>query len=497
MLVLIWIAVAACGDDDVPTDDQGDSDSGSDEMRDGGSGRAGSGGIARLDGGGRRDAGDDAGLGDADVGADEDAGGGQVSCVRDADCNDDNACTEDECAADVCARTAIDPDDGNACTTDSCDPDTGEQHDPVAVDDGDACTTDSCDPGTGVAHAPCPAGLCDTTQACLATTTMAFNGSPALALPTGPGVASDTIQVIGAGSRLWDLDVRTSITHVYSTEVDITLRSPSGTVVTLTTDNGYDSAGVPCSNVFNGTLWNDDANPSGAVPYSVNPGLVFDHPYQQATTATPLVPEEALGAFIGENPNGTWTLTISDDQLNDGGTLTAWGLDVTTIAAAPTITNQTLTQSTAVPIPDETTITSILVVPASASGSRVCSITVSTNVSHTFNSDLAIALTSPSGTIVTLSAYNGGSNDNVFAGTLWDDNANPAGQLPYDANDGLVIEHAYADGTAAATLVPEEALSAFIGETVAGAWTLTIADVSTTDVGMLNSWSLNIGRCMR
>ena len=36
-------------------------------------------------------------------------------------------------------------------------------------------------------------------------------------------------------------------------------------------------------------------------------------------TATPLVPEEALAAFNGENPNGTWTLTISDDNAGDGG----------------------------------------------------------------------------------------------------------------------------------------------------------------------------------
>ena len=48
-----------------------------------------------------------------------------------------------------------------------------------------------------------------------------------------------------------------------------------------------------------------------------NDGLVTDHVYVNNTLASPLVPEEALGAFIGENPNGTWTLTVSDDEADD------------------------------------------------------------------------------------------------------------------------------------------------------------------------------------
>jgi hypothetical protein len=48
------------------------------------------------------------------------------------------------------------------------------------------------------------------------------------------------------------------------------------------------------------------------------------------TAATPLVPEEALGAFIGENPNGTWTVTIDDDAGGDIGTLNSWSLALTT-----------------------------------------------------------------------------------------------------------------------------------------------------------------------
>src|SRR4051812_33293121 len=66
-----------------------------------------------------------------------------------------------------------------------------------------------------------------------------------------------------------------------------------------------------------------------------NAGLVTDHPYSNLVVASPLVPEEAFGAFIGENPNGTWTITISDDLAGDGGALNSWSLDFKTFQAVP------------------------------------------------------------------------------------------------------------------------------------------------------------------
>src|SRR4030095_5066908 len=45
-----------------------------------------------------------------------------------------------------------------------------------------------------------------------------------------------------------------------------------------------------------------------------------------------------MGAFIGEDPNGTWTITISDDLDGDGGSLNSWALDVTTcVCVAPCV----------------------------------------------------------------------------------------------------------------------------------------------------------------
>jgi uncharacterized repeat protein (TIGR01451 family) len=133
------------------------------------------------------------------------------------------------------------------------------------------------------------------------------------------------LAVAGVSTYLVDLDLTVNLTHTVAADLDITLMSPAGTVVTLTTDNGAGN-----DNVFNGTVWNDDANPLGQVPYTTNAGLVTDHPYVNLTLASPLDPEEAMAAFIGEDPNGTWTITISDDLAGDGGSLDSWTLDIDT-----------------------------------------------------------------------------------------------------------------------------------------------------------------------
>jgi len=109
----------------------------------------------------------------------------------------------------------------------------------------------------------------------------------------------------------------------------MTLTSPNGTVVTLTTDNGSGN-----DNVFGGTIWSDTANPGGQVPYTVNDGLVTDHAYANLVPIPELAPEESMAAFLGEDANGTWTLTISDDLSGDGGRLEQWGLDITTCTCA-------------------------------------------------------------------------------------------------------------------------------------------------------------------
>lgn len=317
------------------------------------------------------------------------------------------------------------------------------------------------------------------------TQTTVTNNVPT-AVPTGPAVVTSTINVAGAGPYLWDVDLTTNLTHTFAADLDITIQSPAGTIVTLTSDNGAGN-----DNTFNGTVWDDQANPAGQVPYTTNNGMVTDHAYVNLTTATPLVPEEALGAFRGEDPNGTWTITISDDLAGDGGSLDAWTLDVFTLPVAPIETTVTAAQAVATAIPTGPAVATSTLIVAGA-GTSLTALDLTTNLTHTFAADLDITLQSPAGTIVTLSTDNGAGNDNTFNGSNWDDNGNPAGQVPYTTNNGLVTDHAYVNLTTATPLVVEEALSAFMGEDPNGTWTITISDDLAGDGGSLDSWSLDI-----
>ncbi len=341
-------------------------------------------------------------------------------------------------------------------------------------------------PSGGAADAPSAPQVAPPAPLNCTAATATFTQSTPTAIPTGPGVVTSTVVVSGVGPFLWDLDLTTNLTHTFAADLDVTLTSPAGTVVTLTTDNGAGN-----DNVFNGTLWDDDANPGGTVPYVTNNGVATDHGYVNLTTATPLVAEEAMGAFLGENPNGTWTITISDDLAGDGGSLDSWSLAVTALAAAPTLSSATLHNSAgAVAIPTGPAVATSTIVVAGAG--TVSDISVTTNITHTFAADLDITLTSPAGTVVTLTTDNGAGNDNVFNGTVWRDDANPAGTLPYTTNNGLATDHAYVNLTLASPLVPEESLSAFLGENPNGTWTLTVSDDLAGDGGSIASWSISV-----
>ncbi|MBK8167769.1 MAG: S8 family serine peptidase [bacterium] len=126
-----------------------------------------------------------------------------------------------------------------------------------------------------------------------------------------------------------------------------------------------------------------------------------------------------------------------------------------------TLTN-TFTQGTPASIPDEDPagVTSVLYVPASA---PITAVTVGVSLTHTWIGDLVVELTSPAGTTVRLHNRSGSSADNI-AGTY---------------GTTLVV-----DGPGA--------LSDFVGENMGGNWTMFIADLAGSDVGTLNSWSLNI-----
>ncbi len=306
-------------------------------------------------------------------------------------------------------------------------------------------------------------------------TTIANPGAPALTLFGGTsGAIPDagaapptpfTLTVAGQSGVLWDVDLFTAITHGFNADIDMTLTSPSGTTVTISTDNAF------TANVFTGTTWDDNVNQP-----------VTDQTFSSGTNVPLVAPEGRLGAFRGESPNGVWTLSITDDALAVAGTLNSWSLTLATLPALPPTASATFSSSPNLAIPDLTTVTDVINVSGLAGS--VERVKVYLEIPHSWSNDLDLFLISPSGVSVALSTDNGGDLDDVFNGTLFDISA------PIPASDAL-----YVNLVAEPLLSPEGPFDVLIGSNPNGAWTLSMTDDFSPDIGTLVRWELTLETC--
>ncbi len=123
--------------------------------------------------------------------------------------------------------------------------------------------------------------------------------------PNGGTVTTSTID-IPAGVDIIDVNIQINLVHSWDADLDITITSPSGTVVELTSDNG--SSG----DNYTDTIFDDDA----ATPITAG----------SAPFTGSFMPEGSLSDFNGESSFGTWTLSITDDTNGDSGTLNSWSV---------------------------------------------------------------------------------------------------------------------------------------------------------------------------
>jgi subtilisin-like proprotein convertase family protein len=106
----------------------------------------------------------------------------------------------------------------------------------------------------------------------------------------------------------------------------------------------------------------------------------------------------------------------------------------------------------------------------------ISDINVTLSLTHTYLSDLTIALESPSGTIVTL--VEGECEDSDDMEVTFDDS-------------GEAISCAASSPAISGMVIPASSLSAFNEESSIGSWTLVLTDSFPGDDGQLNSWSIN------
>lgn len=122
-----------------------------------------------------------------------------------------------------------------------------------------------------------------------------FADTPALAIPDNTAAGVTTTLAVAPPMMpclIDEITVDMDITHTWRGDVILDLTSPSGTIVRLHNKSGGSADNITGN--YNTTL----------------------------TSAQP------LSGFVGEDPNGTWTLFASDTGNGDTGTINSWGLNI-------------------------------------------------------------------------------------------------------------------------------------------------------------------------
>ncbi|HJQ84616.1 MAG TPA: proprotein convertase P-domain-containing protein, partial [Candidatus Binatia bacterium] len=278
------------------------------------------------------------------------------------------------------------------------------------------------------------------------------------------------LPVAGVPGVAVDVDVTVDLVHPQADQLDVFLVAPSGKTVTLTTDNGGSN-----DDVFAGTTFDDQAAGTPSAPN------VRNFAYANAVPTGPVQPEEALGALLGEEPNGPWVLVVIDDGGSQVGMLRGWSLTLSTVPAIrPGAALDVAGQGGA--IPDNAPAGRTATVDVTGAPSSLYDLDVTVDITHPNAADLDLFLTAPSGRRIDLVTDVGGGNDDLWAGTTFDDQAGgPASDATLPAS-----------GTAFARVAGEGALSAFLGEDPNGTWTLTVVDDAGGNSGTLRGWSLHL-----
>ncbi len=155
-------------------------------------------------------------------------------------------------------------------------------------------------------------------------------------------------------------------------------------------------------------------------------------------------------------PAGTYNITVT----GTGGALTrttAVSLTVSPPAGSSQVKTYSASPALAIPDNNATGVTSAIVVPISQA---ITSVAVSVNVTHTYQGDLVVTLTGPSGASAILHNRTGGGTDNIVT-------------------------------TYSILTTPNQALSVFNGLNTSGSWSLRVQDLAAADVGTLNSWNVS------
>ncbi|SCY24641.1 reprolysin-like metallopeptidase [Flavobacterium caeni] len=129
-----------------------------------------------------------------------------------------------------------------------------------------------------------------------------------------PTVNSTLTIPSGSNVTLSDVNVSVQITHSWTADLTLTLISPSGTQVQLVANQ--------CTNNDNINATFDDA------------GTTLICGTSPAISGT-IAPAQPLSALNGQTSQGVWTLRVNDNASGDGGSITAWSLNLCSVPSQP------------------------------------------------------------------------------------------------------------------------------------------------------------------
>ena len=160
--------------------------------------------------------------------------------------------------------------------------------------------------------------------------------SPSASIPDNSAAGIEIPIEIDAGANelIETLSVSLEIEHPWVGDLVVTLRSPSGTEVTLLDRPGVPSSGFPgpfgCGGRDLDATFTDDASTlaEDICSYSAQPVIAGD-----------VVPSQAMLTFAGEPASGEWTINVSDRSAYDTGVLVEACIQLTTtITCTPDLT---------------------------------------------------------------------------------------------------------------------------------------------------------------
>lgn len=241
--------------------------------------------------------------------------------------------------------------------------------------------------------------------------------SPYQAIPDNQAAGVKSVLHIADAGLLKNIHIGIDIEHSYIGDLRVMLTSPLNESVVL-----HDRVGGSSDNLL--AIYNLDSTPQ-------------------------------LNAFMGDDVQGDWTLSVSDHADMDTGKLMFWELELSVAKAEKKVLSKQLAVNQVIPDNSSAGIDSLIDVSESGS---IVKLDISLDISHTWIGDLLVVLVSPSGVAVVLHDRTGRSRHDI--------------KMTYSTS-------------------VDETLLALLGTEIMGSWRLHVSDSASRDTGTLNAWGID------